>query len=194
MNEELQEILNQIQKEQDPFSKAKLLYSLKKEKQVSLRTISAQIHLTPSYISHMLRLLKLPPLIIDGYYSNLVSVSHLFILSRLPREQEMIAIYEKVLGENLTSLQTEELVRERLYGLKSEGEYLNKKEVEDFLKKINREDRKVKVIQTRSKGKLILEIDGNLVKTTGELKKIMRVMQEITNEEQSESVISNSAE
>ena len=183
MNEELERILNQIQNEEDPFTKAKLIHSIKQDKQVTLRVLSAQIKLKPSYVSHILRLLKLPPLIVDGYYSQLTTLSHLFILSRLHDEKEMISLYEKILSENLTSLQTEELVREKLYGLKSEGIRLDKKELNDFLSSVNTEERKVKIIQSRTKGKFILEIDGDLIKTTRELRKIMELVRPVKYED-----------
>lgn len=183
MNTSLQNLVERIQKEEDPFSKAKLLNTLKKEKQISLRSISAQVKLKPSYMSHILRLLKLPPLIVDGYYSQLVTLSHLFILSRLTDEKEMISLYEKVLADDLTSQQTEQLVREVLYGLKNEGEYLRKQEVEEFLGAIKAEDRKAKIIQTRTRGKFILELEGNLIKTTKQLKRLMSILKDFTREE-----------
>ena len=179
MNEELEKILNRIQNEEDPFTKAKLIYSIKLDKQVTLRVLSAKIKLKPSYVSHILRLLKLPPLIVDGYYSQLTTLSHLFILSRLHDEKEMISLYEKILSENLTSLQTEELVREKLYSVKSGGSRLEKKEIDDFLSSMNAGERKVKIIQSRTKGKLILEIDGDLIKTSEELRKIMELLKPV---------------
>ena len=131
MNDEILALLKRIQQQEDPFSKAKLLYSLKKDKQIPLSVISAEIKIKPSYISHILRLLKLPPLIVDGFYSKLVTISHLFILSRLHDEKQMIALYEKILTENLTAFQTEQEVREILYDVKNEGGRLEKKEVEE---------------------------------------------------------------
>ncbi len=180
MNDQLEKILKQIQNEEDPFSKAKLIYSLKKEKQVSLRSISPRIKLKPSYISHILRLLKLPPLIVDGYYSHLIPLSHLFILSRLHDEKEMISLYEKILAENLTSLQIEELVRETLYGVDNKGEHLNKKEVEDFAKSMSEKNMNVKITQSRTRGKFIVEVEGNLAKTTSELKKLINALKNFT--------------
>ena len=183
MYEELEKIINRIQNEEDPFAKAKLIHSIKTDKQVTLRVLSAQIKLKPSYVSHILRLLKLPPLIVDGYYSQLTTLSHLFILSRLHDEKEMISLYEKILSENLTSLQTEELVREMLYGVKSEGTRLGKQEIDDFLSSINTEEKKVKIIQSRTKGKFILEIDGDMIKTSQELRKLMDLLRPVKNED-----------
>lgn len=183
MNTTLQDLIKRIQKEEDPFSKAKLLHTLKKDKQVSLRSISAQIRLKPSYISHILRLLKLPSLIVDGYYSQLITLSHLFILSRLSDEKKMILLYERVLGDNLTSQQTEQLVREELYEIKNEGEYLNKQEVEEFLEAMKADHRKAQIIQTRTRGKFILEVEGNLLKTTKQLKKVIALLKDFTREE-----------
>lgn len=182
MSEELEALLKRIQDEGDPFAKAKLINSIKRNKQVTLREVSTKLRIKPSYVSHILRLLKLPSLIIDGYYSQLATLSHLFILSRLPNEKVMISLYEKVLSDSLTSLQTEELVREILYGVRGDGIKLGKKEIEDFVTAMNAEDKKVKIIQSRTKGKFILEIDGDVVKTTQELRKLMNSITNTTYE------------
>lgn len=179
MNDDIQTRIKRIQEQEDPFSRAKLIFSLKKEKQVPLKTISAHIKLKPSYLSHILRLLKLPPLIVDGYYSKLVSISHLFILSRLHDEKQMIDLYEKILTEDLTSYQTEQLVREILYDVKNDGNRIEKKEVDEFIKLLESEGQKVRIIQTRTRGKFILEIEGNLIKTTTELKRVMELLKNL---------------
>jgi len=86
----------------------------------------------------------------------------------------MVDIYEQVLTNNLTTLQTEEMVREKLYSVNSQGERAS----EDIVKKITNKfsgldkDLSTKVIQTRVKTKVILEVRGNLEKTTEILGKL----------------------
>ncbi len=184
MNEEIRHLIDQVKAEKDPFQKAKLILHLKTDKQIPLHEISERIEIKPSYTSHLLRLLKLPPLVVDGYSSDLISISHLFIISRLHSEGEMIDVYERVLSDNFTSAQTEELVRERLYGLKSEGEHLTKEKIAEFVQRQEAKGRKVRVIQTRRKGKLILEVEGDLLTTTRELTKLTDILDQATNEEE----------
>src|SRR5690349_2232933 len=124
--DDIQQTLEQIRQTDDFFQKAKLIAYLQKEKKVHTKTLSEQLEMKEAYVCHINRLNKLPDLVIDGYYSKLISVSHLFIIARLKDPGQMLEVYEKVLGSGLTVLKTEELVREHLYDVKSEGEHLNK--------------------------------------------------------------------
>ena len=160
--------------ESDHFKKSSILHKLSKELDIKLSEISKNINLSPSYISHIMRLKKLPDLIVDGYYSNLISITHLYIISRLAKHQEMIEVYEEVLTKNLTTIDTEYIVRQKLYGIKEEGSFMldeEKKQISDKLK--NLLGGEIKIIQSRIKSKLLLEIKGNLKETTEKLKKLM---------------------
>jgi len=160
--------------ESDHFKKSSILHKLSKELDIKLSEISKNINLSPSYISHIMRLKKLPDLIVDGYYSNLISITHLYIISRLSKHQEMIEVYEEVLTKNLTTIDTEYIVRQKLYGIKEEGSFMldeEKKQISDKLK--NLLGGEIKIIQSRIKSKLLLEIKGNLKETTEKLKKLM---------------------
>ncbi len=177
MNQEIAKIFAQIKDTQDYFRKAQLLRILKHDKGLKLIEISQQLGLKPAYASHLLRLNRLPELVRDGYYSQLVSISHLFIISRLKNEIEIINAYEKILAEDLTTQQTEALVRENLYQLKDQGQYLTKEERADFAKNFKGAGgMKTKIIQSRLKGKIVIEIKGNLEKTTQELRKIISLL------------------
>ncbi len=169
-------LLEQLKTETDLFKKAKLILSLKQHNKIPVVKISQELNLKPSYVSHILRLNKLPELIADGHYSGIISVSHLFIISRLNKEEDMIEVYEKVLADNLTALQTEELVRQKLYNLKNDGSYLDPSEIETFEKLMEEQEFDVKVIQSRVKGKITLEIKGNLAKNSMKLRELMNLL------------------
>ncbi|MDH7476628.1 MAG: hypothetical protein QHH09_04205 [Microgenomates group bacterium] len=175
MDSQVTNLLEQIKKETDIFNKAKLIRFLQKEKQIPLKKISEYLQIKPAYLCHILRLNQLPVMVIDGYYSNLISLSHLFVISRLKDEKKITEIYEKILKNNLTVSQTEELVREVLYGVKTTGEYLSLKERDNLIRKIkdDLENISIKIIQTRIKSKLIIEIKGSLTKTTTALRKLV---------------------
>lgn len=177
MDQEIDSVSTQIKDSQDYFQKAKLLLFLKRDKGVRVSEIGKKIGLKPSYISHILRLNHLPELVKDGYYSKLISVSHLFIISRLKTHKQIIEVYEKILSDDLTTQKTESMVREILYQLKDRGEYLGKEERDEFSKNYNGTDTiHTQIIQSRLKGKLIIEIKGNLEKTSEELRKIMNLL------------------
>lgn len=177
MDQEIDSVFTQIKDSQDYFQKAKLILFLKRDRGLRVNEIGKKIGLKPSYISHILRLNHLPELVKDGYYSKLISVSHLFIISRLKTDKQMIDVYEKILGDNLSTQQTESMIREILYQLKDRGEYLSQEERSEFSKNYNGNDAiRTQIIQSRLKGKLIIEIKGNLEKTSEELRKIMNLL------------------
>jgi len=169
----------QFKKETDIFVKARLLNLLKKEKGWRVIDLSQKLGLKPSYICHLLRLNRLPEIVVDGYYNKMISKSHLFVLSRLFLEKEIIKVYEMILEKNLNVFQAEEIVRQMLYQIKNEGDYLSSDEKNQLIKKIESlgENIKAKLIQTRVKSKIIIEIKGNLKKTTEILRKIKRLIE-----------------
>jgi len=170
------QLIAQAKEEKDFINKAKLLFLLNKNEKFTIKRLSELLQIKPSYICHIIRLNRLPEIIIDGYYDKSISLSHLFIISRLKEEKEIIDIYENILTNSLTVLQTEELVREKLHQTKTTGSYLTGNEKDNLIGKItaNQESVKVKIIQTRIKSKLIIEIKGDLEKTSQELKKLLK--------------------
>jgi len=176
--DEIQKVVDEIKASDDFFQKAKLVQYLQKEKKITTKKLSDFLEIQPAYLCHIARLNKLPDIVIDGYYSGGISISHLFIIARLKETEQMVMVYEKVLAQSLTVLQTEELVREYLYHLKAEGEHLSKKELEVARDKIAEKYKnlEVKIIQTRVKAKLILEIKGNLKKTSQALNEVMEAL------------------
>ena len=175
--QEINKLYDEFNNEKDHFKKSKLLHKLSKEFNLKLAEIGKNINLSPSYISHIMRLIKLPDLIIDGYYSNQISITHLYIISRLLEVKDMIQIYEKVLTNNLTTLETDDLVRQKLYGVKSEGNYLLDVDKNVIIEKLNNIlAGKIKIIQTRVKSKIIIELKGSLKETSDKIKKLMNFL------------------
>lgn len=174
MDEETKKIIDQVKSETDIFSKAKLLFYLTKEKDIPIIQLAKTLSTSSAYICHLLRLLRLPEIIIDGYYSKTISVSHLMTISRLKNKEDMVTIYEEILSKNLTVAQTDGLVREKLFQVKTHGERVDentKTKIEEKYKKIDK-NIQVKVVQTRVQAKIMLTIKGNMAKTSEVLKKI----------------------
>ncbi len=172
MNSAIEKVISQIKLEKDYFAKSKLIFSLIRQYDLKNKDIALKLGIKPAYLSHIKRLNRLPDIIIDGYYSKDINLSHIFIISRLRDRKEMISVYEKVLTKNLTVLQTEDLVRELLHNVKSAGQELTKEEKKVFINKIKSKykDAQIKIVQTRIKSKLMIEIKGSLEKTTPILK------------------------
>lgn len=184
MDEEVDRVVGQIKAEDNFITKAKLLRYLVVDKGIKIKDVSAKLGMKQSYVCHILRLNKLNDLIVDGYYSKMISISHLFIISRLHTEGAMVKAYEKVLEFGFTVSQTEELVREMLYSTKTAGEHLQKDELERLESRIatRYENAKLKVVQTRVKSKCIIELKGSLADTTPVLRQILEKLDTPVNE------------
>ena len=184
MREEIKEIFTQFLQEKDIFKKAQLLTSLTKDKGVRIVEIAKHLNMKPSYVSHILRLNKLPALVIDGYYSTSIMPTHLYILARLQNHEQMIAAYEHVLANNLSVFDTEILVRSVLYGIKSVGEYLSVDEVRAFTVLMRKLGITAKIIQSRIRSKCVLELKGDLITTSVRLREIIKLLENLAVEEQ----------
>ena len=175
MFQDITSLLNQIKEDKDIFQKSRLLEYIIKEKNYRIIDLANKIGYKSSYICHLLRLKKIPEVVVDGYYSKSISSSHIFILSRLNDKKQMIELYEKILGNDYTVKQTESAVREYLYKVKSIGKYINKESTEKLTQKIKEKypELNIQIIQTRIKGKVILELKGDLEKSSKTLKQIL---------------------
>ena len=172
---EIVQIFSQIKEEKDVFVKARLIEDLIKKKQIRIVDIAKQINIKPSYICHLLRLNRLPTMVIDGYYSKLISLSHLFVISRIKDRDKIVYLYEKILAENLTVASTEEKVRQIIYQIETKGTRLEKEELTKIINKLKHKwsISNFKLIQTRIRSKLIIEIKGDLEETSYKIKNIL---------------------
>jgi transcriptional regulator with XRE-family HTH domain len=177
--DDVQHAYERIRSTQDIFEKARLLRFLK-DSDIRLKDIAKELNMQPSYVSHFLRLNKLPDIVIDGYYARLVTASHLFIVARLKDYKSMVSVYEKILSENLTSTATEIAVREELYQTKTEGERINKDDIERIERLLQRALGEITIdhIQTRIHSKLTITTKGSLEHTTNVIKKLYYLLKE----------------
>lgn len=175
MHPDIDSVIEQIKKEENFITKAKLLRFLTVDKEVKIKDIAKMLSMKESYICHILRLNKLNDMIVDGYYSKLISISHLFIISRLHSIEDMMKAYETVLSGNYTVSQTEELVREVLYKTKTVGEHVVPDEIKSAQEKVSALNMgaTLKIVQTRVKSKCIIEMKGSLEETTPALRALI---------------------
>jgi len=176
MADTVDEIFGKIKNEKDIFAKAKLISTLRREKNVKVIDIAEKLGINSSYVCHINRLNKLPDIIVDAYYSKLISISHLFLLSRLNDKQKMVDIYEKILTQNLSVKDTEDAIREYLYEIKNRGHYIKEKERQFLMGEIAKKNPDVNaaLVQTRTRSRLALEIKGNLEKTSKSIKELVK--------------------
>lgn len=168
MSVNFDEYINRIQNEKDIFAKATYVKFLTQDKGYSIKSLADALELSPSYICNLLRLLRLPELIRDGYYTQLVTPTHLYVISRLHSHEDMIQVYEQVLAQSISTSELEALVRKKLHGIATEGDHVDNEtlqSLENALKSFD-PDAHVKIVQTRIKGKIIFEKKGTLTDTS----------------------------
>jgi len=173
--DEVEKTVNMIKKEEDVFAKARLIRYLLRDKGMKVMDLAKKLRLTSSYVCHFNRLNNLPEIVVDGYYSKLISIGHLFLISRLKKKEDCIRIYEAILKDNFTINQTEEMVRDLIWGVKTKGEYLTMEKKENYEKQISHKysDITLKIRQTKIRGRLVFEILGDLEKSSKIIKEIL---------------------
>lgn len=173
MRVNVEEVLKTIHEQSDPIVQAELI---DKAVNAGIRVvqIAHELDMSSSYVSHLRRLKKLPALIINGYYDKTISLSHLFILSRLATQEEMSLVYEEILTQNLSAFQSERRVFELTSGKKIAGKKLSKEWFTNLEKKITSivPSATVSTIQTRRKGQITISFNGSLEQTSGVFEKI----------------------
>ncbi len=173
MRVNVEEVLRTIHEQSDPIVQAELIDNAVNAG-IRVVQIANELDMSSSYVSHLRRLKKLPPLIINGYYDKTISLSHLFILSRLTTHEEMTFVYEEILTQNLSASQSERRVFELNSGKKIVGKKLSKDQLTRLEKIIESIDPLISVgtIQTRRKGEIVISFNGSLEKTSEVFEKI----------------------
>lgn len=178
MDQDFPEYIDQIKNTTDYFAKAKLITFLVRQKKMKVKDLAASLSMKPSYLCHIMRLSKLSEIIMDGYYSQLISMSHLFVISLLQSEEDIMEVYEMVLRDSLTVLQTEELVRTKLHGVSSEGEYIQDTTLDRVRAKLKEVFKaETKIVQTRIKTKVIIEWKGSRGDRKKDVERFLRVIE-----------------
>ncbi|NNG10296.1 MAG: chromosome partitioning protein ParB, partial [Arenibacter sp.] len=82
------------------------------EIQLTQEKMSERVGKKRSTITNYLRLLRLDPIIQTGIRDGFVSMGHGRALVNVEKKQDQIALYEKIVGENLSVRDTEKAVKE----------------------------------------------------------------------------------
>ncbi len=161
--------INAIKLHTDPLTQAQLAVELIREHPIRNTDLAKELEIKPSYLSHLVRVMKLPDMVIDGYWNKQLTFTHLILISRLRKVEEVIGLYEEILQKNLNVSATERRIREILYLIDSTGKYTSKDRLNTIKTRIEsslENNARVSIIQTRIKAKIIIEVSGNLVKTS----------------------------
>jgi len=118
----------------DPIEIALSYQRLIDEIQVTQETLSSRVGKKRSTITNYLRLLKLDPIIQTGMRDGFISMGHGRALINVEKKKDQLSIYEKIVSQQLSVRETEELVKsfkEPTSGPAPEGKK-GKKELPDF--------------------------------------------------------------
>lgn len=177
-SEQIKKIKEQILSSKNIITQARLMQYLREQQNCRIADLSKMLEMDAAYICNLIRVLKLPTLIIDGYYNKNVSISHLIVISRVKDQQNQIKLYEKILSDNLSVRQTEDLVRQILYGVDTTGKRIEKKFLNRLEKKLSLidEDLDIKITQTQIKAKVTIIKKGSLQTTSKFLQKLHKII------------------
>lgn len=153
-------ILENLQRQDlNPMEEAESFKRLIEEFGVSQEEAATMLSKDRSTISNQLRLLQLPKKIQDALRSRKLSMSHARTLLALPTESEQLAMFDKIVNENLSVRKVEEAVKDKtrqMFVAKDKKENAHIKALENDLQRILA--RKVHIVSADGKkGKLSLE-------------------------------------
>lgn len=192
MSELIQQLFLLLSTETDPVKQSEYIVQLRRQG-VANTEIARRMEKTPSQVSHIARINKLPEMVLDAYYSRMLSVTHLYILSRLHFESHMKSIFEQVMAKDLSTQETDRLVREKMHDVTDAGEYLDPDMIRAHIAMMQVRGLQVKVIQTRTRVKYVVEAKGNVAHTSTLLEEIMHAQEHYEPKEEtlSESLPEN---
>ncbi len=90
-------------------------------------------------------------------------------------ESKMDTVYQEILSKSLTSAQTEDLIRLNNFDIISEPGKVSPTELEALIHEVKHKlsGVDIKVVQTRIKGKIVLELKGNNKQTADFLREVL---------------------
>lgn len=180
-------IVENVQREDlNPIEKALAYKRLIDEFGLGTNEVAKRVGKSAPTVSNTIRLLSLPDAIKDALVAGVISEGHVRPLISLGDPKLMLELFKKILKDNSTVRQTEELARQvKVEVEKKEPHTKNSKlwtpELDDMAKQIETKHAldKVSVFQSTKIARLIIEIKGDPEKTTPKLKDIHKILTEI---------------
>ncbi|MEL4307376.1 ParB/RepB/Spo0J family partition protein [Joostella sp. CR20] len=119
----------------DPIEISLSYQRLIDEINITQEQLSDRVGKKRSTITNYLRLLKLDPIIQTGMRDGFVSMGHGRALINIENKKDQLAIYEKVITNNLSVRETEKLVREYQTGKEQKTEKATTSDVPEYISK-----------------------------------------------------------
>ncbi len=177
-------IVENVQREDlNPIERALAYKRLIDEFGLSTNEVAKRVGKSVPAVSNTIRLLSLPDAIKDALVAGVISEGHVRPLISLGDTALMLALFKRILKENSTVRQTEEMSRQakgeiekheprkakdKLYIPELDEMAKNLKETYDFSK--------VSMTQSRSLARITIEVKGDLNETTPKIKDLVTLL------------------
>ena len=120
-------------KDLDPIEVALSYRQLIEEVKLTQEQLSIRVGKNRSTVTNFLRLLKLDPIIQTGIRDGFLSMGHGRALINIYEQDVQLEVYQRIIKENLSVRQTEQLVKGIKEGKSIENKAPSKKKIPDFL-------------------------------------------------------------
>lgn len=173
-------IVENVQREDlNPIEKGQAYKRLIDEFGLSTNEVATRVGKSVPAISNTIRLLSLPDAIKDALVAGVITEGHVRPLISLGDNQLMLDLFRKILRENSTVRQTEELARQAKAEVqkrepRSKNDQLWIPELDSMAHEIEEKNSadKVMIYQSRSKARIIIEFKGEAEQTSEKIKQI----------------------
>lgn len=177
-------IVENVQREDlNPIERALAYKRLIDEFGLGTNEVAKRVGKSAPAVSNTIRLLSLPDAIKDALVAGVITEGHVRPLISLGDHKLMLDLFKKILRENSTVRQTEEMARE----VKSEVEKKEPRtkhdklwvpELDEMAKSVEKKHEldKVAIFQSRTLARMVLVVRGNVEMTTPKIKKIIEVL------------------
>ncbi len=177
-------IVENVQREDlNPIERALAYKRLIDEFDLSTTEVAKRVGKSVPVISNTIRLLSLPDAIKDALVAGVISEGHVRPLISLGDTALMLAIFKRILKENSTVRQTEELAREAKSEVEKKEPRTQKTkiyipELIEMEKQVQEKYgfKKVSITQSRSTARFIIEVNGDLHETSPKIKDLVTLL------------------
>lgn len=177
-------IVENVQREDlNPIEKALAYKRLIDEFGLGTNEVAKRVGKSAPTVSNTIRLLTLPDAIKDALVAGVITEGHVRPLISLGDTKLMLELFKKILRENSTVRQTEELARQTKVEVeKKEPRTQQSKlwvpELDEMAKHIKEKYQfdNVAIFQSQKKARIIFELKGNVEVTTEKLKQIHEIL------------------
>lgn len=178
-------IVENVQREDlNPIEKALAYKRLIDEFGLGTNEVAKRVGKSAPTVSNTIRLLSLPDAIKDALVAGVITEGHVRPLISLGDSKLMLELFKKILRENSTVRQTEELARHMKGEVQKKEPKKNDQlwvpELDEMASEVKErlQFNKVAIFQSRSMARVVIEVKGDVDVTTPKLKEIHKILTE----------------